>query len=114
MNDHTRILPETFASAAPRAELPPNPVVCIFERDGAEESVASAVEQLNYAALRCEGIEGARALSAHQDVVAAIVSDEISQPFEICGAIPASIPKIVIASETSFAFRVAAARADVT
>jgi diguanylate cyclase (GGDEF)-like protein len=99
---------------AARAELPPNPVVCIFERDDIEDAAASAVQQLHYTALRCRGIECARALSTHQNVVAAIVSDDIPELFEICGAIPASIPKIVIASDTSFAFRVTVARADVT
>lgn len=114
MNNHPSIVQVTFDPASPRAELPPSPVVCIFEPDGAEESAEAVVQQLNYTALRCQGIEGSRALFRKQDVVAAIVSDQISRPFEICAAIPANVPKIVIASDPSFGFRVAAARADVT
>jgi diguanylate cyclase (GGDEF)-like protein len=114
MNSHPKIVEATFDPAPLRAELPPNPVVCIFERDGAEESAASAVEQLNYTALRCRGIEDGRELIRGQNVVAAIVSEEISRPFEICAWIPAHIRKIMIASDASFTFRVAAARADVT
>jgi diguanylate cyclase (GGDEF)-like protein len=114
MNSHPKIAGETFGPGPPRAELPPSPVVCIFEPDGAEESAEAAVQQLNYAALRCQSIEGSRALFRDRNVLAAIVSDEISRPFEICALIPANVPKIVIASDSSFAFRVAAARADVT
>jgi diguanylate cyclase (GGDEF)-like protein len=114
MNSHPKIVQGAHQPAPVRAELPPNPVVCIFEPDGGEESAAAAVRQLNYPALRCEGVEGARALLGRSDVVAAIVSDEISRPFEICACIPANIPKIVIASDSTFAFRLAASRVDVT
>jgi len=114
MNSHPRMVQGTFDPASPRAELPPSPVVCIFEPDDAEESAEAAVRQLHYTTLRCHGIEGSRALFRDHNVVAAIVSDEISRPFEICASIPAIVPKIVIASDVSFAFRIAAARADVT
>jgi diguanylate cyclase (GGDEF)-like protein len=118
MNEHPKIAQGAYQGgyqAAPvRAELPPNPVVCIFEPDGGEESAAAAVQQLNYPTLRCEGLEGARALSGRSDVVAAIVSDATARPFELCACIPASIPKIVIASDSTFAFRLAASRVDVT
>jgi diguanylate cyclase (GGDEF)-like protein len=114
MNDHPTIALRAYEPAPVRAELPPNPVVCIFEPDCGAESAASAVQQLNYATLRCDGVEGARAMLGQSNVVAAIVSDEISQRFEICAAIPADIPKLLIASDSTFAFRLAASRADVT
>jgi hypothetical protein len=99
MNGRIEDLQQARDSAAARAELPPTPAVCIVERDGAEESAGSAVQQLDYTALRGQGIECAPAPSARHNVVAAIVSDEISQPFAICASIPARIPKIMIASE---------------
>jgi diguanylate cyclase (GGDEF)-like protein len=114
MTSDAKIIEEKIGLATARTELPLNSVVCVFERDGAEESAVSAVQQLNYTALRCQGIECARALLPHQNVVAAIVSDEIPQPFATCASIPASIPKLVIASEAPVAFQIAAARADVT
>jgi diguanylate cyclase (GGDEF)-like protein len=114
MNDHPTIAQRAHETAPVRAELPPNPVVCIFEPDGGAESAASAVQQLNYTTLRCDGVEGARALSGQTNVVAAIVSDEIPQRFEICASIAADIPKLLIASDSTFAFRLAASHADVT
>ncbi|CCD85338.1 putative response regulator component of a two-component regulatory system [Bradyrhizobium sp. ORS 285] len=94
-------------------ELPPIPTICVFEPDSPVDSVASAVEQLNYTALRFSNIECARSLSESQHVEAAIVSDELPQAIEICMSIPAGIPKILVASEPSLEFSIAAARADV-
>jgi Diguanylate cyclase, GGDEF domain len=45
MTSNAKIIEERIGSAPARTELSPNPVLCIFERDGAEESTASAVQK---------------------------------------------------------------------
>jgi diguanylate cyclase (GGDEF)-like protein len=89
-------------------------IVCVFERDERVESLMAVVRQMNYTAIRGESIEAARLSSRDSGILAALVSDGIERPLALCASIPAWIPKIMLASDHSFGFRLAAARSDVT
>ena len=96
---------ETSPSDAP-------PAVCVFEREQAAEALLNVLQQTNFAPILVNGADAIRA--SRQNIVAAVVSDQIERPFEVCASIQASIPKILLASDLSFDERLSAARAGVT
>jgi len=89
--------------------------ICVFERSDAAEPIRTAVQQLNYCAVRGPmGPDATDAFYQDRNLVAAIVSDEVADPFAVSASIPPHIPRILVASDSSFSLRAAAARADFT
>ena len=88
--------------------------IAVFERPELIGPLAKVIRQLNYAVMPGADIDKACLTSGTDRFTAAIVSDAVDAPLELCASILPNSPKIVIASDTSFSFRLAAARADVS
>jgi diguanylate cyclase (GGDEF)-like protein len=86
----------------------------VFERADLAEPLIKIVRQLNYAVVAGSAAARGHVPSSHGGLSAAIVSDAIDAPLDVCAAIGPDIPKILIASDASFSFRLAACRADVS
>ncbi|QDM15702.1 diguanylate cyclase [Tardiphaga sp. vice278] len=90
------------------------PLVCVFERDEGIEELLSVVRQMNFNAIRGGKGDFGAGSCGRNNVTTVLVSDNVERSFELCASIPTHIPKILVASNTSFDFRLAAARADIT
>jgi diguanylate cyclase (GGDEF)-like protein len=88
--------------------------IAVFEHSGLMEPLAKIIRQLNYVVAPGIDPAGERLSLPHGQITAAVVSDAIEKPLDACAAIGPGTPKILIASDASFSFRLAAARADVT
>lgn len=78
---------------------------------GGDPSLVKALQHMHFQAERAE----TRSIDPHcaERLVAAIVSDTIDEPLDLCRALSPSCPVIVLSDERSFAFRHAAAEAGV-
>jgi diguanylate cyclase (GGDEF)-like protein len=96
---------ETSLSDAP-------PAVYVFERVAAAEPLLGVLRQSNYTPIMA--IDAGAPKAAQQNIVAALISDQIERPFEVCASLQGGIPKILLTSDFSFGCRLSAARAGVT
>ncbi|MBV8838063.1 MAG: diguanylate cyclase [Alphaproteobacteria bacterium] len=117
---NTRVtIPPDVAGRGASAQRDANPfqtsgVIAIFERSNHFEPLANIVTQLNYQVVPGMSLEATNAACDNMHVAAAIVSDAIADPLRLCASMFPGTPKILVATEPTFAFRLAAARADVS
>jgi diguanylate cyclase (GGDEF)-like protein len=88
--------------------------VGVFEHPDHIEPLIKAVKQMNYAVLTGADIANGCLSQMNERLTAAIVSDAIEASLDLCASILPNTPKILIASDASFSFRLAAARAGVS
>jgi hypothetical protein len=91
----------------------PGPIA-VFERPELIGPLANVIRQLNYAVVLGADIDKTCLTSGSDRFTAAIVSDAVEAPLELCASILPNSPKILITSDASFSFRLAVARADVS
>lgn len=103
-----------FASPAPAVELPARQmgIVGVFERDE-PATLHGLLAQLHYTPAPGLDLRGARLPIAAETLTAAIVSDQVDAPLDLCASLSARCPTILLTSDTSFKFQLAAARAGV-
>jgi len=87
--------------------------VGVFAPSARIEPLADILYQLHYEAQPGLDAYGARLPIALESLTAALVSDQIDAPLELCAALSASCPTILLASDASFKLQLAAARARV-
>jgi diguanylate cyclase (GGDEF)-like protein len=84
-------------------------MVGIFSTPGEHDKLRAAVSQLPFSVLPCEP-----AREDNRDpLAAAIVTDSIGQPLELCAKLSRACPTILVTANVDFEFRLAAARAGV-
>jgi diguanylate cyclase (GGDEF)-like protein len=106
--------PETINQAFAWERTPePATLVGVFERADGIEPLSKRLIDLNCTPLPGLDAEGRLLPVPVQDLAAAIVSDRIPAPLELCASLASSCPTILIASHTSFELQLAAARARV-
>ena len=87
-------------------------LVGVFERSDLIEPLARLVGQLNYAAVDGSTLGADVSLPSGGRLMSMIIGDTVASALELCAGFP-DVPKILIASNASFSFRLAAARAGV-
>jgi diguanylate cyclase (GGDEF)-like protein len=95
--------------AAPERES----LVGVFERADEIGSLSRILTQLNCTPVAGLNAEGALLPPPPQGLMAAVVSDRIAAPLELCSSLALECPTILIASQASFELQLAAARARV-
>ena len=74
-------------------------------------ALANVLSELSYSVVPELGSAGA--LPGPPELTAAIVSDSLDRPFDLCTKLSAGCPTILVASKSSFEFRLAAVRAGI-
>jgi diguanylate cyclase (GGDEF)-like protein len=101
-------------SLAPDQEKPADActTIGIFSAPGEHEKLRSALSQLPLSVLPCDPSNASQYRSADA-LAAAIVTDSIARPLDLCAAVSKHCPTILITQTVDFGSRLAAARAGV-
>jgi diguanylate cyclase (GGDEF)-like protein len=91
----------------------PATLVGVFERGDEIEALSKRLTDLNCTPVPGLDAEGRLLPLPAQGVVAAVVSDRIAAPLEVCASLGPTCPTILIATHTNFELQLAAARARV-
>jgi diguanylate cyclase (GGDEF)-like protein len=91
----------------------PLSLVGVFERADEIEALSGMLAQLNCTPVAGLSPEGTPLPLPPQGLMAAVISDRVAAPLELCTSLALRCPTILIAGETSFELQLAAARARV-
>jgi diguanylate cyclase (GGDEF)-like protein len=86
-----------------------NQQIGIFAAPEEFAALSDVVSQLPCAIVHKSGVDAAPAFPG--ELTAAVVSDSLDRPFDLCAALSKCCPTILVANDSSFEFRLAAVRA---
>jgi len=91
----------------------PGNLVGVFAHADEVEPLSSMLAQLNYTPVAGLSTEGELLQLPPQGLMAAVISDRVAVPLEVCASLALRCPTILVAGQTNFELQLAAARARV-